>query len=264
MEHFINTLISSMKVSVRISQVVWLFTCMSQMNRRRWFKPPGRGTRIMKSTTNMLGSVGLAAGMLLLMNASVVADKSENVVEKPQRVYEEAEPDLHRRLTMVEADEGEYSPSLVPILKRLGSLYYHARRFPEALQVLRRAQHITHRNDGVYTLDQLNIIKGISAIGQKTNQFQAVDVQERFQYRINEYNFGADDERMVPVLTRLGNWFRRSGQFDDALKAYRKSVNLLEHRGSDSELELIAPLKAISSILYLKGSCCAVEPLDRA
>jgi tetratricopeptide (TPR) repeat protein len=213
----------------------------------------------MKTVTTLL-SACLSAGWLLPVNASAGADAGDSFVEES---YDESEADLHRSMTIVLAAEGEYSLGLVSTLNRLGNLYSHDHRYPEALAAMRRAQHITHRNDGVYTLDQLGIVKGISAVFRKTNRLRAADTQERFHYKINEYNFGADNEQMIPALTRLGDWFRHSAQFDNALKAYKNVVKLLERHRSEAKLELIAPLKAISSILYLQGSCCAVEPLNR-
>lgn len=175
-----------------------------------------------------------------------------------------AEENLNKSISITVDVEGKYSPGLVKPLRYLGRLHYLNQDYAESLAVLRRAQHITHRNDGVYSLDQLIIVDWITSNHLKTNAFSAADVQQRFSYRINEVNFGADDPRMIAAMTKLGNWFRNSGQLADALKIYRKSLRLLEQQGTDSDLQLIEPLRAISSTLYLQGGCCPDEPLDRA
>lgn len=175
----------------------------------------------------------------------------------------DAQENLSKSISITVDVEGEYAPSLVKPLRYLGKLHYLNHNYAESLAVLRRAQHITHRNDGVYSLDQLVIVDWITSNHLKTNAFAAADVQQHFSYRINEVNFGADDPRMIAAMTKLGNWFRHTGQLADALKIYRKSLRLLEQQGADSDLQLIEPLRAISSTLYLQGDCCPDEPLDR-
>jgi|TARA_Y100000310_G_scaffold332478_1_gene408144 tetratricopeptide (TPR) repeat protein len=176
----------------------------------------------------------------------------------------DAQRNLDESIRITVAAEGEYAPSLVDPLRYLAKLHFENREYAESLAALRRAQHITHRDDGVYTLNQLNIVDWITNNHMKTSDYSAADVQQRFYYRINETNFGADDPRMIPVMTKLGAWFRYTGQLPDALKMYRDSMHLLEQQGTQSDLTLIEPLQAISSVLYLLGDCCPEEPLDRA
>jgi len=178
--------------------------------------------------------------------------------------FTEAAVNFKRSIEITTAVEGEYSNSLQIPLRYLGKLHFQNQDYADSMQALRRAQHITHRNDGVYSLGQLNILEWITRIHLKTNSVLAADQQQRFYYKVNENNFAADDPRMIAPMAKLGNWFRQSGQYPDALKIYRQTVTLLEQQGSDTNLELIEPLRAISSTLYLQGACCADEPLDRA
>ena len=209
--------------------------------------------------------VALVTGMTPYQPTDLVAPL-HNLAIIQQRVGQvsAAQENLKRSIRIAVDAEGEYAPGLVRPLRYLGRLHYENQDYAESLAVLRRAQHITHRNHGVYSLNQLGIVNSITNNHLKTNAFVAADVQQRFYYKINEINFGADDARMIPAVTKLGNWFKLSGQLPAALKMYRKSLFLLEQQGSDSDLELIEPLRSISSTLYLQGACCPDEPLDRA
>lgn len=186
------------------------------------------------------------------------------VIQQKLGRFTDAEQNYKRSIEIIAAVEGEYSPGLVKALRYMGKLYYQQQDYAESMAVLRRAQHITHRDDGVYTLDQLNIVDWITSIHLRTNSILDADRQQHFYFKINENNFAADDRRMMGPLTKLGDWLRRSGQYPDALKIYRQSMSLLEQHGSDSDPQLIGPLRAISSTLYLQGACCPDEPLDRA
>lgn len=174
-----------------------------------------------------------------------------------------AEKNYLKSIDIVEKQSGGYAPILVPTLSHLGGLYYKTGQYDKSLEVLRRAQHITHRQSGVYSLDQLDIVDWITQINLRKNQFQEADAQQRFYYTINKNNFGEDDPRIIPALTKLGYWYRQSGQYPSALAAFRRTLDLMEELQPTAEMELIKLLNAIASTLYLKGSCCADEPLAR-
>lgn len=175
--------------------------------------------------------------------------------------YAAAEQNVKRALELVAASDGEFSPNLNPLLRDLASIYYTESRFDDAEEALRREQHIMHREGGVHTLAQLNIIDSITAIKLRTHQFDEADRQQRFYYEVNASNYGESDERMLPVIQRLGRWFRESGQLDLARRTYHKLISLMKGLGH-SRLDQVEPLQEISGILYVQGACCAVDPLE--
>ena len=58
-------------------------------------------------------------------------------------------------------------------MSQLGALHYQTQRYAESLELLRRAQHIAHRNHGVYTLKQLSIVDWITKVNLATGQILA-------------------------------------------------------------------------------------------
>jgi tetratricopeptide (TPR) repeat protein len=180
------------------------------------------------------------------------------------KLYRKAEKNYQQSIAVVEEHIGAFAPALVSKLSRLGALYYQTGQFDKSLEVMRRAQHIIHRNSGVYSLDQLKIVDWITKINLRTNKPRAADVQQRYYYKISAANFGEDDPRIIPALTKLGHWFRRSGQYPSALDAFRRTLNLMEELQPEADMAMLEPLNALSSTLYLQGSCCADEPLARA
>ena len=173
----------------------------------------------------------------------------------------ESERNFKRSIGLVESHGEKYSAALGTKLEHLGVLYFGTQRYELARETFRKAQHIMHRNGGVYTLEQLDLLNGITRISIKTHEFEEADVQQKFYYRINLNNYGEDDPRMVPVMNRLGEWLKATGQFSDALDMFRKAVVLLDETGG-SERDMLRPLRGIASVLYLKGVCCAEKTLQ--
>lgn len=185
-------------------------------------------------------------------------------IQRTLQQFDASERNFTRSIDITAGAEGQYSPMLVTSLSQLGVLHYQTQRYADSLDMLRRAQHIAHRNDGVYTLKQLSIVDWITQVNLATEQFLAADLQQRFAYRINVSNYGESDQRMIPAMSKLGNWLRDTGQYRQALTIYHKALAVTETSLGDMDLKLVSQLRAISATLYLQGRCCADEPLHRA
>ena len=175
-----------------------------------------------------------------------------------------AEQSFKRSISMIEGVDGIYSPLLVPSLNHLAVLCYLTDQLSESLDLLRRSQHITQRSDGVYSLDQLEAVSWISKVLVAANKSPQADVQERLFLRIHEENFGADDARILPAMSRLGDWLQISGQYREALQVYRRAVTVIEGNDAISALQAVPLLRDMSSNLYLMEVCCPSEPLRKA
>lgn len=171
-----------------------------------------------------------------------------------------AEKNYHKSIQLIERRSGSYTSELLPVLNHLGSLYYDSSDYDLATDAFRRAQHITHRNGGVYTLRQLDIVDWITMIDLKTTRRKDADRQQRFYYSINVRNYGEDDPRMLPAMNKMADWFRSSGQLRNAITTYKKALDVID-RNELNETEKLQPLRGISSVAYLKGSCCTEKQL---
>jgi len=64
-------------------------------------------------------------------------------------------------------------------------------------------------------------------------------------------------------MNRMADWFKLTGQLNDALKTYEKALAMIE-KNELGETEKLQPLRGISTVMYLKGSRHSDEPLDEA
>ncbi|MCZ6502337.1 MAG: tetratricopeptide repeat protein [Gammaproteobacteria bacterium] len=177
--------------------------------------------------------------------------------------HRKSEKNYRKSIQLIEGRQGSYGSELPTVLNNLGALYYSSLNYDLATDAFRRAQHITHRADGVYTLKQLEFVDWITLINIKTTRSKDADKQQRFYYSINVRNYGEDDPRMLPAMHKMADWFRRTGQLSSALKTYEKALFVIE-KHELNELEKLQPLRGISSVTYLKGSCCSEDQLGEA
>lgn len=184
-------------------------------------------------------------------------------VQQVMGMRPESEKSYKQSIRIIEKHKGVYAAALLSPLRDLGSLYYNHSDYEFALNTLRRAQHITHRNDGVYSLEQLPFVDSITMLNIKTGQVKDADRQQRFYYSINVQNYGEDDPRMVPAMNKMADWYKASGQFKKALKTYEK-VLLVIDKFKLGEIKKLRPLRGLSTVIYLKGGCCVDEPLGEA
>ena len=182
-------------------------------------------------------------------------------VQQVMHQHLKSEKNYKKSIQLIERQLGEHASELINVLNHLGLLYAGTSDYELATDAFRRAQHITHRIDGVYSLRQLKIVDWITLINIKTGQSRDADTQQHFYYSINLKNYGEDDSRMLPAMNKMADWFKATGQLNDALKTYEKALAVIE-KNELGETEKLQPLRGISTVMYLKGSSRSDEPLD--
>ncbi|MDG1442934.1 MAG: hypothetical protein P8R02_09665 [Pseudomonadales bacterium] len=140
-----------------------------------------------------------------------------------------------------------------------------------AADTYRRAQHISHRIDGVYTQLQIPVIDSLTEIHIRLNSPYKADQEQRLKLKVVEQTFGADDEGIIPTLSKLGSYFAvrghsfssradsqtrlyRDGLFRDAIDMFDRSIAILENKYGAADLRLVEPLIELSKVRFLQGS----------
>jgi len=152
----------------------------------------------------------------------------------------------------------------------------------EAEDSLRRAQHIAHRQDGVYTPRQLPIIESLAGIKIAKGEYQNADQEQRFNLKISEQAYGVASEELMPTLNKLGNYFADRGSsiplsttqeqrlyrdrlFRESTRVFERSIAIIEDKYGDTDLRLIAPLKGLARAKFKQGygRVNAERPMER-
>ena len=98
-------------------------------------------------------------------------------VQQFMGLHLKSEKSYQKSIHIIERHKGVFAPELLTSLNHLGSLYYDISNYELAMDAFRRAQHITHRNTGVYSLEQLKFIDWITVINLNTSRSKDADKQ---------------------------------------------------------------------------------------
>lgn len=167
--------------------------------------------------------------------------------------YRPAEANYRKSIRILEDAQGIYEERLVRPLVGLGVVYNAAGQYPEGLLAFQRAQHITHRIDGLYNLDQMEILDGQTQSFLGLDEFAEADRTQRLALVISERKLGKHHIELVPALYKLAKWYQSTFQYANQRILYRRALTILEANHGPNDLSLVEPLRGIATSRYLEG-----------
>lgn len=99
------------------------------------------------------------------------------------------------------AENGEYSPSLIPLYRTLAGIYLEIDGYGDAIDVLEQAQQVVRRHEGLYSLDQAALIEEMIDIDLAVTPNEESLERENVLRDLVERNPG--DPRNAGILTRM-------------------------------------------------------------
>lgn len=202
--------------------------------------------------------------------------------------------DLNEAITLMEAAAGPYSEALVELLMAKAAISEEVEALELAEESLRRAQHITHRQDGVYTEDQLPMVRALTNVHLQQGMVLSADREQRFNLRISEQVHGEDSEELVPILQSVGAYFANRGDtlpmvpaittkrhqsqaeaftehyrislFREAIDLYDRAIEIVEDTHGANDLRLVPPLKGLANARLMQRTATryAEQAMERA
>lgn len=135
--------------------------------------------------------------------------------------------------TIIDAD-GEFSPKLIEPLLGSGRTLAKLARYQSAIKALRHAQLIMHRNDGVDTPEQLEIVDQITDIQIDENRPLDANRQQEFALYVSQHDVGKDSPDLLPAIYKLAHWYMDTGQYWRAESSLEQARSLIaEADGTD-------------------------------
>ncbi len=184
-----------------------------------------------------------------------VADAYESLAlaEMQAGMYDAAEVTLNREISYLEEQLGVYAARLARPLSLLGEVYQATGRLDDAVEAYRRAQHVVHRADGVYTLEQLDYLDQISRVYVEKRLYAEADRHHRLAFFVSEQNFGPESPELVPALMKLGRWYNRVGKVRESRRLFERASHIIEEQLGPEHPALIEPLLALGTTTRKKG-----------
>jgi hypothetical protein len=183
--------------------------------------------------------------------------------------YAAALPLIVRGLEFMERRTNAFSSELINGVMAKAATELELGLYDDAEDTFRRAQHITHRHQGVYAEEQLPMVTYLTKTQLRSGNVLAADRQQLFSLRVAEQAYGPDSVEILPTLNRLGSYFSSRGGaipviaqsevrlerdqlFRHALSMYHRSVSIIEQNFGDNDLRLVQPLRGLASARVLQ------------
>lgn len=178
--------------------------------------------------TALLGKTD-ASGITAAAKAQLLADAGilKAYIHQPDKAL----PLLQQSVSIIETSVHRLSPLLFNPSMAAGMIQSQAGNYHAAMEMFRRAQHVLHVQDGVYTREQVPVLDQLTRINQMQGLLLNADRQQRFEMQIAERAYGANSEALIPTLEKVARYFRgRGGNLPQILNYSDANANWLSTR----------------------------------
>ena len=157
----------------------------------------------------------------------------------------------------VEARQGNYSPILIESMIGLTRSYQALGDYAKATEYGARAQHLTHREEGVYSLRQIEIIDLMTDASLAQGNAEQADKTQKFSLFIAQHHFGDDSLDAIPALNKLGQWYVDSGQFTRADKLLNVQAEIVTNVAGPLDPHHLPIIIERAKLKRLRRICCS-------
>ncbi|MDP2324942.1 MAG: energy transducer TonB [Gammaproteobacteria bacterium] len=145
-----------------------------------------------------------------------------------------AETSYQAAIAILEKHAGFLSLRLVNPLVGLGETYIRSEQYVLATEAYEKALHINHVNEGFYNPDQITIRDGLTEGYLGLQDIEQANLHQDAQVYAKQRRLGANSPEVIVALAKLGRWYDRSGQAEQARFAYQNAARLLEKADGDN------------------------------
>jgi tetratricopeptide (TPR) repeat protein len=168
------------------------------------------------------------------------------VVQFRTRDLAGAEASFARALDLLEGTQGISSRRLVSPLAGLGAVYAAQGQHARAVDVLQRAIAISRRADGLFNLDQLDMLDAAIRSYEALGVTEGVERESRYALQIVQQQYGFDDPRTLPVVTKLAGWYEKTERYVSARALWIRAVEIASKEGNGRNAATINGLLGVA------------------
>ena len=166
---------------------------------------------------------------------------------------------LKDSIDAVALDDGPFSASLFEPLMQLAERQFAFGDSESGRETLKRAQHIAHRNEGVYSKLQLPIIQNLKDLALKEEEYDDANRQQKFAFFVTTHAFEDDHPEVLAAHAELADWYMTTGQPRRARRSIQDAREIAERTDQD-----ILPFHVLENrARRIEGICCNTKRMDR-
>ena len=184
---------------------------------------------------------------------SILSSWQINAMDNPRQPI----IDLGNQIEELTLDQGPFSIKLIEPVMTLAKLYLEADELESATDQLRRAQNIAHRNEGVYTPRQFEVITLLTQIALSEENYRAADTQQKFAFFVQSHHLDPQSPEILSTYSEMANWYMFTGQTRRARRLLEEGVE----KATSLELDPLLLAIELSKARRLEGTCCPSKEL---
>lgn len=159
-----------------------------------------------------------------------------------------------------EAEVGAYDPQLSEMTFSLGRAYQANHRYTEAIAAYKRSLYLNRVNNGVYSLTQAPMLRGMIESYTPLGDIKAISDRYDQLLWIHVKSYGQDDPKLIPLLSEISQWhlqtYIQTGGREDlyhlktAFELYHVAIELSSKHEGPSNLSLLGLLNNLAMTSY--------------
>lgn len=142
-----------------------------------------------------------------------------------------AEASFRHALDLLEGRVGIVSRRLIAPLAGLGAVHAARGRHALAADSLQRALAISRRANGLFNIDQMELLESLIENYDATGNKSGVEHERRYAVQVVQQEYGPDDPRTIPAVMRLAEWYETSGHYLLARAQWQRIVAVASREG---------------------------------
>ena len=188
---------------------------------------------------------------MILVCCQMQADESDDL---------EAITALEAQIEATASSNGPFSGTLFEPLVQLATLQLDFGLREEGIDTLRRAQNIAHRNEGVYSPRQLEIVETLTTLALQDEAYEEANRSKKFSFFVTQHAYPEGSPEVLNAQREISKWFMYTGQTRRARQYLKEAIDSAEKNGHETlNFRLLE-----NEARLIEGNCCNPKYLIKA
>lgn len=184
------------------------------------------------------------AGENLISQAKIQAELDE---------LDAAEKSYLDGIELITNADGEFASALIGAYRGLADVFARRGDYPEAVTVLEQARHISHRNFGLFNLDQAELLDELSEVYEDAGDTRQAQEMQREMLGVAVKHFGGENVGVIPYHFRLAEYYELARMRGLAREQYAQALEILAEDPDAAPADSLKPLRELLRIDTLLG-----------
>lgn len=192
------------------------------------------------------------------------AEPLSGLLLESDRQFTEALQQYEIEVEAIQTEHGVFNYRLIEPLMGIARIQFSQGDLEAATESIHRAQHVSHRQDGVHSLRQLEGTELLTRIFLAEDKPLLADKQQRFAYYISAQAHEPDSLEVLPALEKLADWYTKTGQLHRARKLNERGIEIVENHFGEDSIQQLPYLQQLAKLKRLQRVCCSTRVMEQA